>query len=130
MLTPVPLGRCLLVAAIGVAGIGGALAGERTSERIGEMFRQVLERHTRIQEAVRRNLVMPSGLPPGMACRIEVVQDPSGSVLAVNAIDCSAVALERAVRDAVARTSLPPPLQFPEDPPLLRSTSTLEFHSR
>jgi hypothetical protein len=92
-----------------------------------QKFRLAKEHNARVHQAVSRNLILPDGLPPGARCRIQIVQEPSGAVEAVEIEECYSTAFEKSVLEAIARTSLPLPLQFPEDPPLVRSTVWLEF---
>jgi hypothetical protein len=45
-------------------------------------------------------------------------------------LECFPKAFQSAVLSALARTALAAPLQFPDDPPLMRNTMILEFNSK
>jgi hypothetical protein len=95
-----------------------------------ERFRLMKERVARIHDAVLQNLIVPVGLPADVRCQIEIVQGPSGVLEATNIVNCHPEALKGALLRAVARTSFPAPLQFPDDPPLARITTILYLTSK
>lgn len=92
-----------------------------------DRFRLMKAHVVRIHEAVCRNLVLPDGLPADARCRIEIVQKPSGALEATEIVECYPKVFESVVLSAIVRTSLPAPLQFPDDPPVARNTTILEF---
>jgi hypothetical protein len=94
-----------------------------------ERFRLMKEHVARIHDAVRRNLIVPAGLPADAKCRIEIVQKPSGVLEGTKIVECHPEVLENAILSAIARTPLPAPLEFPDDPPLARTTTILDFTS-
>lgn len=106
----------------------GLAPEERTRMRPEQMFRLAREHHAGVHAAISAHLVLPADLAPGERCRIDLVQTGDGATRAVEIVECRSRRLEAAVRDAIARSTLPPPPRFPQDPLTpMTATLTLEF---
>ena len=82
-------------------------------ERVA-IFAKALEEYIgAIQSSVARNWRRPTGVPPGLKCTVNVVQDSNGKVLDVEITQSSGnVAFDRSVKQAVrAASPLPRPRQ-------------------
>ena len=80
------------------------------------IFAKALEEYIgAIQSSVARNWRRPTGVPPGLKCTVNVVQDTNGKVLRVEIAQSSGnVAFDRSVEQAVrAASPLPPPRRRP-----------------
>jgi colicin import membrane protein len=89
---------------------------QRLEQERKAIFAKALEEYIgAIQSSVARNWRRPTGVPPGLKCTVNVVQDTSGKVLRVEIAQSSGnVAFDRSVEQAVrAASPLPPPRQRP-----------------
>ena len=85
---------------------------QRLEQERKAIFAKALEEYIgAIQSSVARNWRRPTGIPPGLKCTVNVLQDNSGKVLRVEIAESSGnVAFDRSVEQAVrAASPLPRP---------------------
>ena len=85
---------------------------ERLEQERRAIFARALEEYIgAIQSSVAENWRRPTGVPPGLKCTVNVLQDNNGKVLRVEIVESSGnVAFDRSVEQAVrAASPLPRP---------------------